>query len=237
LKAGQVGICLEAFIATPRVGPGGIGHGDGRTFSGDDGSLSSRITVSAIISTDTEKIYTSKTEKISPSLVGNDNPDADPDVPFSSPVSLQGTATTDVTLSNINSKVGEKDFGAGVDVTISIANGTNGGQQLGKDLQATGAAVAGASSIDAGRIAGAVINGAGKVGEALAPAGTIDGNATLRITGNGQVTYVGGETRPFPSYAVYSYTVGADGKIITQEQRVRRETPPVENLTKPKIQW
>ncbi len=43
LKAGQVGICLEAFIATPRVG--GIGKGDGRTFSGDDGSLTSRMTV------------------------------------------------------------------------------------------------------------------------------------------------------------------------------------------------
>src|SRR5216684_8136759 len=32
LKAGSVGICIEAFIAAPRIGPGGVGHGDGRTF-------------------------------------------------------------------------------------------------------------------------------------------------------------------------------------------------------------
>ncbi len=235
LKKGQVGICFEAFIAAPKLGTGGIGHGDGRGHNGNNEQLTARVTVWTIISTDTEKVYKSKTEEVSPSVIGVDLkltdgstinlPDGstyrvDPSVGGS--VSLQGTATTDVQLSNINSKKGEKDFGAGVDVTVSIANGTNGGQQLGKDLQ---------NSSNPLKIA------AGKAIEAASPGGTIDGSATLRITGRGNVSFVAGETRQFPSYAVYAYTVGADGKPQIVYQRTRDETPPVENLTKPKTPW
>lgn len=141
-------------------------------------------------------------------------------------VSLPAFATTDVQISNIQSKIGEKDFGAGVDVTVSIANGGNGGQKLGQDIQQLGK--------DSYNPA---VYLAGKAVEAGSPAGTIDGSATLRIRGNGVVSYVGGETRPFPSYAVYAYVKGDDGKDRVVFSRERRETPPVENLTKPKIPW
>jgi len=61
--------------------------------------------------------------------------------------------------------------------------------------------------------------------------GTIDGNVTLRITGNGQVSYVSGESRGYPSYAVYAYTVGENGKVQTVFERTRRENK-IEDLTK-----
>ena len=230
LKQGSVGICFEAFIAAPRIGPGGIGHGDGRTFDGNNPNLTARVTVWVIVSTDTERVYTSKTEQISQSVVtvgvgvkDRDKSTGDYEAKEST-IAMQGTATTDVKLSNINSNVGEKDFGAGVDVTVSIANGTNGGQQLGKNMQTTGVVMGGN--------AGMVIAGAGKVVEALSPAGTIDGNVTVRITGSGQVTRIGGESRGFPSYAAYFYTVGTDGNIVTQEIVTRRENK-IEDLTKP----
>ncbi|MCC7307099.1 MAG: hypothetical protein IT173_06020 [Acidobacteria bacterium] len=53
---------------------------------------------------------------------------------------------------------------------MSIANGTNGAQQLGKDLQTAGKAQLGAGDLRGG--AGTLA--AGKMVEALAPAGTID---------------------------------------------------------------
>ncbi|MFN0140404.1 MAG: RHS repeat domain-containing protein [Pyrinomonadaceae bacterium] len=235
LKPGQVGICFEAFIKASRIGPGGIGHGDGRTFSGDDASLTARVTVWAIVSTDENTYSAVKSgEKIGPSLVGNDNKNAEPDVPLQSPIALQGKADTNVTATNNGMVKGEKDFGAkGLDVTVSIANGTNGGQQLGKDLQAAGTVVAGTVN----PVAGAVVAGAGKVAEAVSPAGTIDGSATLRITGNGNVSFVSGETRQYPSYAVYAYTKDASGNTRIVFQRTREETPPIENLTKPKTAW
>ncbi len=149
-------------------------------------------------------------------------------------IAAQGTGSTSVTAVNNGMLKGEKDFGAkGLDVTVSIANGANGFQVAAQNTAIAGATTPGL----AGTPAGGAMVAAGKVGEAMAPKGTIDGSATLRITGNGNVTYVGGETRPFPSYAVYSYTMGADGKITTTEQRRRSETPPVENLTKPKTPW
>ncbi|RMG04735.1 MAG: RHS repeat-associated core domain-containing protein [Acidobacteria bacterium] len=230
LKPGQVGICFEAFIAARRVGPGGIGHGDGRDFAGNDPSKTARVTVWAIVSTDEKMVYITKSDKVSPSLIGGGKTDnwtiAKTGVTDSPPQSLQGTATTDAKLSNIKSKVGEKDFGAGVDVTVSIANGRNGGQQLGKDLQVTGQITGG--------IQGLLIAGVGKVIEALSPAGTIDGYMTVRITGNGQVTLVGGESRGYPSYAGYAYTVSADGRVVTQ-QLITRQENKIEDLTKPMI--
>ncbi len=49
LKPGQVGICVEAFIATKKAAKHGqTGYGDGRTFSGDDASLSARVRVDII---------------------------------------------------------------------------------------------------------------------------------------------------------------------------------------------
>lgn len=78
---------------------------------------------------------------------------------------------------------------------------------------------------------GAQVNPATSV---FAPAGTVDGSVTLRITGNGNVTGVSANGRPFPSYAAYSYTLDEDGKTVQKKVHLRQEeTPPAENLTKP----
>ncbi|MEW6362162.1 MAG: hypothetical protein AB1477_08620 [Acidobacteriota bacterium] len=226
-----MGLCFEAFIAAPRVGVGGLGHGDNRTFAGNDPSKTARVTVWVIVSTDEKTVTISKSSQVSPSLIGGSKTDAwtvaKTGVTESPPTVLQGTATTDAKLSNIQSKVGEKDFGKGVDVTVSIANGTNGGQQLGRDMQTAGAVLAGTSPT-----AGTVVAGAGKIVEALSPAGTIDGYMTVRISGSGQVDYVGGEVRGFPSYALYSYTVDANGAVQTNQIRTVRENN-IDDLTKP----
>lgn len=46
LKPGQVGICVEAFIAAEKFG--GIGYGDNRTFSGNNEKLSSKFSIGII---------------------------------------------------------------------------------------------------------------------------------------------------------------------------------------------
>jgi hypothetical protein len=83
-----------------------------------------------------------------------------------------------------------------------------------------------------GGIQGLLIAGVGKVIEALSPAGTIDGYMTVRITGNGQVQYIDGQVKGFPSYALYTYTVGSDGTVQTNKVR---EVPEgtIDELTKP----
>ncbi|MBX7062313.1 MAG: hypothetical protein K1X52_11700 [Pyrinomonadaceae bacterium] len=242
LKPGQVGLCFEAFIAAPRIGPGGIGHGDGRTFSGNDPKLTARVTVWGIAATDTKTVGAWKAgERVSKSVVGGgdlgpsgtlslpDNSQYPVDASVNTDIALQGTATTNVEMTRNDSHVGEADFGkSGIDVTMSIANGTNGAQQLGKDLQTAGKAQLGAGDLRGG--AGTLA--AGKMVEALAPAGTIDGKVTVRITGNGNVRFVRGESRGYPSYAVYAYTMGSDGKIQTVMSKTRDEHK-IQDLTKP----
>ncbi|MDQ3801735.1 MAG: hypothetical protein M3384_20110 [Acidobacteriota bacterium] len=78
---------------------------------------------------------------------------------------------------------------------------------------------------------GAITLGVGKIIKTTSPGGTINGNVTLRITGNGQVSYVSGQSRGYPSYAVYAYTVGENGKVQTVFERTRRENK-IEDLTK-----
>lgn len=46
---GQVGLCVEAFIAAARIGPGGVGHGDARGFSGSDPVLTARATSMIVV--------------------------------------------------------------------------------------------------------------------------------------------------------------------------------------------
>lgn len=50
LKAGSVGICIEAFIATARLpGKAILGRGDNRTFSGDNENLTQKVRVDLIV--------------------------------------------------------------------------------------------------------------------------------------------------------------------------------------------
>ena len=95
--------------------------------------------------------------------------------------------------------------------------GKNGFQATGEALQSTQDPVA-------------IIAGAAMV--AASPAGTIDFNVNFKITGNGQTELTGGQTKGFPSYAAYSYTVGENGNIQTQPLFGRPENQ-IEDLTKP----
>ena len=237
LKQGQVGICFEAFIAASRVGPGGMGHGDGRGFAGNDPSLTARVTVWAIISRDEKNIYINQSSRVSNSvatvakgmeMAGTNGPPANvaSDGPKENNVSLPGSATTKVQVLNNETIVGEKDFGKGISVMVSIENGANGGQQLGKNIQTAGVVPT------AGPVAGAIIQGVGKVVEALAPSGTIDGYVVLGISGNGQVDFKRMAVKGFPSYAVYSYTVDANGNVQTNKIREVPETT-INQLTEP----
>ena len=212
LQKGQVGICFEAFIAAPTVG--GIGKGDNRGFNGNNEFLTARVTVSVVVSADEKGVSWKSDTTVSPSQVSveysvteNGRIELPDGSTYSSKLeasaSLQGTAKTDVELSNMQKVQGERDFGAGVDVTVSIADGKNGFQ----------------------------VNPLTKI---AAPAGTIDGSITLRISGSGNVKGLSANGRPFPSYAAYSYTVDADGKTIQKHVHLEQaETPPVSNLTKP----
>ena len=180
-----------------------------------------------IISTDEKGLYNTHTETIAESVVTVAEPSmsiGDNNTADGATISIPGTATTGVAFSNNNTSLGEKDFGQGVDVTVSIANGTNGPQQLGRDLQTIGSGLPG----NIGRAVGM----AGAVAEALAPPGTIDGHATVRITGSGNVSFVSGAARGFPSYALYSYTVDANGRV---QANPIKEIPEnnLEDLTKP----
>ena len=225
LKAGQVGICLEAFIAAKELPSGGlIGLGDNREHTGDDATKTARVMVRAIISTDEKGLDAQKSEKIASSEFTTRPVESEYfDIP-AGPISgsIPGSANTSVTFSNNNTELGEKDFGKGVDVTVAIANGTNGPQQLGRDLQSVG------------NLPGMIspIGGAGAVVEALSPSGTIDGNMTVRISGSGQVERIGKNTRGYPSYAGYSYTVGADGTISSKEI-FRTNENVIDDLNKP----
>ncbi len=215
LKAGQVGICLEAFIKSKNLGTLGLGKGDNREHASDDPSLLSRVTLWVVISRDENTVYATREKYVGDSEAG--------------PVSLKAVADTNVEFSNIKTEKGGKDFGEGLDVTVSIANGANGAQVLGESIQ--NAAAVGMPDGDMYIAAGGLLKGG-------APGGTIDGSATVRIIGNGEdVKWVGGETRPFPSYGLYVYTKGNDGQTRVVYSRVRDETPPVENLEKPKTPW
>ncbi|MGB7070787.1 MAG: hypothetical protein WBD22_14935 [Pyrinomonadaceae bacterium] len=233
IESGTSRNLFGGFIGARRVGAGGLGHGDNRTFAGNDPSQTARVMVLAIVSTDATSYSAAITEKrVAPSLIGGGPTDAwtvaKTGVTESPPQSLQGSADASITTSNNQMRQGESDFGKGIDVTVAIANGTNGGQQLGRDMQATGAVMAGTGSPGAGT----VVAGAGKVVEAASPAGTIDGNMTIRLTGNGRVQYVGGAVRGYPSYALYTYSVDANGVVQTNQVRIAPENK-IDDLTKP----
>lgn len=233
LKQGQVGICFEAFIAAERIGPGGIGHGDGRSFNGDNNQLTARIMIHAIISTDAEKVYYNYQGKIEESKVGTDfklmngvnwsGPDGTQfriEPSAGAVVAFEGSGSVDVSLSNMQKVQGETNFGEGVDVTLSIANGMNGVQRKGQEIEATGKQTANVVMIGLGKAIGAALPG------------TIDGDVTLRVSGNENVQGVSANGRPFPSFAAYSYTKDANGNVTTKVHLEQRETS-VENLTKP----
>jgi RHS repeat-associated protein len=92
LSPGSVGICIEAFIAAPRMGPLGYGRGDNRTFSGDDPKLTARIRVELII-----KPESHGTASIQESTQAAKSRVDAPLVPGDYVIEAPGTAKTDIT--------------------------------------------------------------------------------------------------------------------------------------------
>ncbi len=116
LKAGQVGICVEAFIASRRLpGKAFLGKGDNRTFSGTDDKLNSRVRLDIIVTPQPESrnhhIEITTTVGVSKATVP-----LGPIFDFK----LQGTATTE--LENGTTTNGTATFGVNVSATNGLPN-------------------------------------------------------------------------------------------------------------------
>jgi RHS repeat-associated protein len=84
---GQVGICIEGFIATQKVGFLGLGRGDNRTFAANDASKTNRVQVQLVVDTKSGKIVATTRAAESTAAVG-------------SKVFASGQGTASTTLSN-----------------------------------------------------------------------------------------------------------------------------------------
>jgi RHS repeat-associated protein len=217
LQKGQVGICVEAFIAAPTIGV--IGHGDNRTH-GEQGTARARFT--AIIST-TETSFDVDDRG---TFLGESSVTGGPSL------SGRGRITSEVSSTTAQ---GSEGFGDGQNtstmVRIEMTGITNGYLAAAQDVQTAGAIIGNSGS----PIAGAATVIAGQVGEALAPGGTIDVSAQARITGSGDNIRVQGwgQSRPYPSVTGYAFTRNADGSI-TRTQLFRQDEAKPEDLRKPK---
>jgi RHS repeat-associated protein len=81
----EVGICIEGFIASKRVGLMGVGHGDNRTFAANDATKTNRVQVQIVVNTKNGKIAAMTRAAESTAGVG--------------PVVLRGQGTASTTLS------------------------------------------------------------------------------------------------------------------------------------------
>jgi hypothetical protein len=207
LQKGQVGICIEAFIARPRLGTMGIGKGDGRGFTAHDGSKTARMR--AILIVDPRAGEITGTTQVRDSEAGYGA--------FSTSDKARGKI---LVSGQTNANARSKSLG-NTTVTVSFVDGANGFQNRGEDVRDNSRSPIGAA------IGSAIV--------AMAPKGTIDGGATIEIAGsesNPVVNATSAEGRPFPSYAGYAYYYGADGKLVTQRLFEEFEGQP-EELVEP----
>lgn len=206
LKAGSVGICLEAFISVSRFGPSNIAHGDRRSIEGDgnNAGLTSRIQVQAVITATLDTISVAQDVKpgistvtiageyaggFSAGKVGQMKPD--------NTLSLKGEASANVGVVSTDAQKGTEGFGNSTIINVS-GTATNGFQF--------------------------------PIADYFAPAGEIEFNVNFKISGSGKVDY-DGVSKGYPTYAAYAYTI-VDGKVQTQTIFVRPENK-IEDLTKP----
>ncbi|HEX7330070.1 MAG TPA: RHS repeat-associated core domain-containing protein, partial [Pyrinomonadaceae bacterium] len=199
LKPGQVGICIEAFIASSRPTKyGQSGLGDSRGFSGDDPSLTSRVRVDVIAgrSAETPKNF-AIVQKTTAGMTVADNPVAGI-VPNTPPLLIaQGSADT-----KLNGRSQRSDGSSGVLSPIQ-SDGT---------VNFTIATTA-RNGVDT--LAGINIMGEIKI------------QLNLSVnTNTGQVGIAeGSSATAYPSIAVYSYVYEGD-KIVSQEIWKRSEASP-----------
>jgi hypothetical protein len=229
LKAGQVGICVEAFIAAPRIG--GIGRGDNRTFQSNDPDATARMRTSMILSATSTTIDKKVTEeRVSDSVVGVTLPSSLGSYTANIPLPATGDITSDENSTALQGTEGFGDGNTSTMVNIGLRNGTNGGQVLGNKI--IGAAIEeGLSGDDVGFYGGMALGGMIK---AAAPAGTIDVAAQIRITGSGDNIRVTGhaQARLYPSVVGYAYVGQSDGSVRAILLFHHDETQP-SDLTKP----
>ena len=231
LKAGQVGICIEAFIAARRIDT--FGHGDARKHESNDPSATARMRFSAIVSL-TDSGYSQNVQEalIAPSDASIPIPlgPTAPDIGVGPPaLPAEGSITSNVFSVGPYSIAGS--FGDGLEsstqMRVELRDGANGYQVAARDMQVAGA-------LAGNPIVGAALVTAGQTMESNVPPGTIDVSVQIRITGSGNNINVGAsaQSRPFPSVSGWAYTVNADGTVKITPLFRRDETKPSE-LTKP----
>lgn len=229
---GQVGICVEAFIAAKKID--GIGNGDNRTHDPNSNASARMRVVSVFTATETTIDESRRETLISGSSVsvpmantvaGGTVEVGPPAVPAGGEIGVASSSTA---------PQGTEGFGNGLTtsttVNVELRNGANGFQVLGENLQTTGAVQAASGN----PVAGAITNTAGRVVSAAAPAGTIDVSARIRISGSGDNIRVSGvgQSRPYPSVTGWAYIGMSDGSVRTVRLFRQNETKP-SDLTKP----
>ena len=222
LQKGQVGICIEAFIASKRVPGHEVGLGDGRAFNGNNPGLTSKIQVQIILAADNNGVYRSDPVtrigmsrfQVATANEGGFDAAKNGDMRSNGQVALPGKGGASVGSFETTRPAGASDFG----ITTLNITGTakNGVQALGDTL----------SSLP---IPASVA--AGEIMKAQVP-GTIDFSINFKITGNGNVEWNGALVKGYPSYAAYSYTIDENNNV--QTNRIR-EIPEgtIDELTKP----
>ena len=221
LAKGQVGICIEAFIATPRVpGSGGRGFGDGRTFDGNNASLTSKIQVQVILSADKNGVYASPlVTKVGTSRiqVADDSEGGFAaakigEMKPSNVIGIPGKGSAKIGDFQTSRPQGSENFGT---TTINITGtAKNGPQAIGDTLV---------------KIPTVATIAVGEVMRNAVP-GTIDFSINFKVTGSGNVE-AEGVSKGYPSYAAYSYQL-VNGQVQTTTLLKRPENK-IEDLTKP----
>jgi RHS repeat-associated protein len=221
LKEGSVGICIEAFIANPTLGPLGLARGDNRTFNGSNKELTARVRVDVILTATDRDIHASVTptpgvSHISTGAYTVSNRDKSTGETVTAPTSigLLGTAEAKAELST-DAVAGVSGFGNNTRLTVT-GSGINGVTKLGYDLVELNS--------DLFDLMGVALL-------AASPKGEISFKTTFQISGTGDVKYIEGVSKGYPSYAAYSYRY-VNGKLITTELFKRQENE-VEDLNKP----
>ncbi len=221
LKAGQAAICIEAFISTKMLGGSQVGHGNDRPIrsGGNDAVSNNKLEMNILLTSSVNGVDVDWSVKSSSSHVSL--PIADSDQGSPDGVARIGVAMpTRVESSGVSGTFhrirGADDFGE----TLINAHA--------KSYNAVADAINTMKSSEYRAVQ--------QVGDIVtvvsgAPTGPIQWNLNFTATGTGQVAYNGGETKGYPTYAIYAYEF-VDGKTVTRELRRRPEGTPDE-LDKP----
>jgi RHS repeat-associated protein len=187
LGPGKVGICVEAFIAAPRIGPLGVGHGDNRGFASNDPTKTSKIQQQ--ITVDLASHALSNQTHIAVSTVGTPQGV----LPWLGAVTY-GFVNPFGVLGNI--LLINTDIHRAASGDSRISNVVNGAQ--GTTFTAGGHAVNGFTGLPA------------------APKGSIDYAFNFKVDAAGEVSLEGGVHKGYPSYGIYAYKLDDQGNLVTR---------------------